>query len=67
MLREADQKQTLPGEYNEYGVHLWILVHGFQGNSQDMKMIKNNIALVFPEVMFLMSSANEDHTEGDIA
>jgi hypothetical protein len=31
-----------------------------------MKMIKNNIALMFPEVMFLMSSANEDHTEGDI-
>lgn len=31
-----------------------------------MKMIKNNIALCFPEVMFLMSSANEDHTEGDI-
>ena len=30
-------------------------------------MIKNNIALVFPEVMFLMSSANEDHTEGDIS
>ena len=29
-------------------------------------MIKNNIALVFPEVMFLMSSANEEHTEGHI-
>ena len=34
---------------------------------QHMKMIKNNIAMVFPEVMFLMSSANEDQTEGDIA
>ena len=22
-----------PDEYNEYGVHLWVLVHGFQGNS----------------------------------
>jgi hypothetical protein len=44
-----------------------VLVHGFQGNSQDMKMIKNEIALVFPEVMFLMSSSNEDHTEGDIS
>jgi hypothetical protein len=32
-----------------------------------MKMIKNNIALIFPEVMFLMSQANEDNTEGDIA
>lgn len=59
-------KKLLPDQFSEYGVHLWVLVHGFQGNSQDMKMIKNNIALVFPEVMFLMSSANEDHTEGDI-
>jgi hypothetical protein len=31
-----------------------------------MKMIKNNIALAFPETMFLMSTANEDQTEGDI-
>lgn len=46
---------------------MWVLVHGYQGNSQDMKMIKNNIAMVFPEVMFLMSSANEEQTEGDIA
>ena len=30
-------------------------------------MIKNNIALIFPEIMFLMSSANEDQTEGDIS
>jgi len=63
----GDNRQSASnGEFNEYGVHLWVLVHGFQGNSQDMKMIKNNIALVFPEVMFLMSSANEDQTEGDI-
>lgn len=33
MLRDSDLKQSLPGEYNEYGVHLWVLVHGFQGNS----------------------------------
>lgn len=58
-------KQT-PREYNDYGVHLWVLVHGYQGNCQDMKMIKNNIALAFPEIMFLMSTANEDQTEGDI-
>jgi triacylglycerol esterase/lipase EstA (alpha/beta hydrolase family) len=31
-----------------------------------MKIIRNNIALVFPEVMFLMSQANEDQTEGNI-
>jgi hypothetical protein len=31
-----------------------------------MRLLKNNIALLFPEVMFLLSSANEEHTEGDI-
>src|SRR5574343_17191 len=42
------------------------MVHGFQGNSCDMRLLKNNIALLFPEAMFLCSSANEEHTEGDI-
>jgi len=42
------------------------MVHGFQGNSNDMRLLKNNIALLFPESMFLCSSANEEHTEGDI-
>jgi hypothetical protein len=31
-----------------------------------MRLLKNNIALLFPEAMFLCSSANEDQTEGDI-
>lgn len=31
-----------------------------------MRLLKNNIALLFPEAMFLCSSSNEDHTEGDI-
>lgn len=32
-----------------------------------MRLLKNNIALLFPEAMFLCSGANEEHTEGDIA
>ena len=31
-----------------------------------MRLLKNNITLLFPEAMFLCSQANEDHTEGDI-
>ena len=31
-----------------------------------MRLLKNNIALLFPEAMFLCSSSNEDFTEGDI-
>eukprot|EP00744_Colponema_vietnamica_P009335 GILI01013284.1.p1 GENE.GILI01013284.1~~GILI01013284.1.p1 ORF type:complete len:369 (+),score=101.19 GILI01013284.1:46-1107(+) len=49
------------------GVHLLVLVHGFQGNSFDMRLMKNNIATLFPDSLFLCSSINEDHTEGDIS
>ena len=31
-----------------------------------MRLLKNNISLLFPEAMFLCSSSNEDQTEGDI-
>jgi len=31
-----------------------------------MRLLKNNIALLFPEAMFLCSNTNEDTTEGDI-
>jgi triacylglycerol esterase/lipase EstA (alpha/beta hydrolase family) len=31
-----------------------------------MRLLKNNIALLYPEAMFLCSSTNEDNTEGDI-
>ncbi|CAE8661193.1 unnamed protein product, partial [Polarella glacialis] len=47
------------------GVHLFVLVHGFQGNSFDMRLMKNNIALLYPDAIFLCSQANEDNTEGD--
>lgn len=48
------------------GVHLMVLVHGFQGNHFDMRLMKNNIALVHPEALFLCSNSNEESTEGDI-
>jgi hypothetical protein len=48
------------------GIHLVVLVHGFQGTSYDMKMIKNNISFLFPESMFLCCTANEDMTDKDI-
>jgi len=48
------------------GVHLFVLVHGFQGNSFDMRLFKNNLALVYPDAIFLMSNANEDNTDGDL-
>ncbi|KEP64413.1 UNVERIFIED_CONTAM: serine esterase (DUF676) protein [Hammondia hammondi] len=51
---------------NSKGIHLFVLVHGFQGSSHDMRLLRNNIAVFFPAAAFLCSSANQDHTEGDI-
>ena len=46
---------------------MFVLVHGFQGNSFDMKLLKNYMNFMHPEAMFLCSGINEDNTEGDIA
>lgn len=50
------------------GVHLFVLCHGFQGSSFDMRTFKNVISLALPEALFLCSQANEEAgaTEGNI-
>jgi len=48
------------------GVHLFVLCHGLQGNSFDMRCFKNIISIALPEAQFLCSAANEDDTECDI-
>lgn len=47
-------------------VHVFVMVHGYQGNNYDMRLFKDNIALRYPDIQFLCSSINEDHTDGDI-
>ena len=47
--------------------HLIFLVHGFQGSSFDMRLIKNNIQFLFPESHYLCSQANEGNTDCEIA
>lgn len=42
------------------------MVHGYQGNNYDMRLMKDNIALRYPDVQFLSSCMNEDKTDGDI-
>jgi hypothetical protein len=57
----------LPSTPKTYrGVHLFVLVHGFQGNSFDMRLMKNNLSLVYPDAVFMVSSSNEDNTDGDL-
>ena len=46
--------------------HLIVLVHGFQGNSFDLRGLHNFITLAYPHCSFLESTYNETKTEGDI-
>jgi len=51
---------------NSIGLHLIVLVHGFQGNAFDMRSIKNIISSINPSIVFMSSRSNEDKTENDI-
>jgi len=54
---------------NSIGTHkdVFVLVHGFQGRSYDVHLLKQAIGLANPDSLVLSSSANETRTEGDIA
>lgn len=62
MILEADKMAKKSGSI---GLHLIVLVHGFQGNAYDMRLIKNTISLINPSIVFMSSRANEDKTEND--
>jgi len=67
-LHRPSLKECAPSAPKAYrGVHLFVLVHGFQGNSFDMRLMKNNLALLYPDAIFLCSTSNEENTEGDIS
>jgi len=46
-----------------FGMHVVVFVHGFQASSYDMRLIKNSIALLHPQNLYLLSTANENDTE----
>ena len=50
----------------ETSTHLIVLVHGFQGSSTDMRIIKNLICIHFPSNLYLCSMYNENDTESSI-
>lgn len=58
------RKSFAPAPYR--GAHLFVLVHGFQGCSFDMRTMRNNMAVLYPGAIFLCSRCNEDNTEGDL-
>ncbi len=61
------KSKSLPKLEAIVGKHLFVLVHGFQASSNDMRTIKNHLALLHPEAVFLCSSGNESKTDGDIS
>lgn len=46
--------------------HLIILVHGFQGNSEDLRLLRNNLLAIFPAAIFLSSTWNENESDMNI-
>jgi len=48
--------------------HLFVFVHGYQGNSWDMRMFRNHLAVVTEKhnTLFLLSTKNEGKTDNDI-
>ncbi|CAG9323918.1 unnamed protein product [Blepharisma stoltei] len=54
-------------DFQKQGTHLIILVHGFQGNSFDVRHWRNYFALYRPDVLFLCSVSNEDNPDRNIA
>lgn len=53
-------------ERNTKESHLIILVHGFQGNSEDLRLLRNNLLAIYPAAIFLSSTCNENESDMNI-
>jgi esterase/lipase len=40
--------KNVESERESEGIHLIVFVHGFQGNSFDMRLIKNYVSFLYP-------------------
>jgi hypothetical protein len=54
------------GKLSGHSLHLIILVHGFQGNCHDMRLIKHTISSINPGCILLPSCSNQEDTECDL-
>ena len=54
------------GQVKYKGFHLFVLCHGFHGNSFDVRNFKNVISVVLPDALILSSEANEENSDMDI-
>lgn len=58
--------QNLPNSDVSKSGHLFVLVHGYQGNALDIKTYKNCLYLRYPDASFLCSTINENKTDENI-
>lgn len=65
-VKALDSASAKSARARTTGVHLIVLVHGFQGNSGDLRAMKNHLLMLHPEALFLCSTSNEKKTEDDI-
>lgn len=69
IMRDSDLKaKTDPshGITSYKGFHLFVLCHGFHGNSFDVRSFKNIIHVAMPDALILCSEANEQNSDQDI-
>ena len=71
---QSDLGQRVPG------AHLIVLVHGYQGSTHDVRLIRNqgmlvamflfqvltSVACLCPDALIYSSSSNEQHTDGNL-
>lgn len=65
-LSQKNVPENKENNGDDEGIHLVVFVHGFQGNSFDMRLIKNYVSFMYPESMFLCATSNEEMTDMDI-
>jgi triacylglycerol esterase/lipase EstA (alpha/beta hydrolase family) len=46
---------------------MFVLCHGFHGNSFDVRNFKNTISIALPDALLLCSEANEEDSDQDIS
>ena len=45
---------------------MYVFVHGFLGNPLDLKLVRDHIFMVNPDMLSLLSACNQDRTYDDL-
>lgn len=62
--RRASRYRPSVEEYSP--THLFVMMHGFQGSSQDLRLFGSTLLIAFPDAQVLYAKSNDDHNEDSI-